>query len=183
VASATVKVGSREAASELWVSEAEHHLNERNLDLAMRRYNQAWLLNPSNYKPYWGFGRVSLERDKFEESVQHMQKALELMRNPHQRPALLSDLGTAYSFWAASFPQTAKEERSRLFARANQSFQNAAGADPSYANTWRRWAVSLYREGDYAQAWVKVREARAKNAPAFTPQFIRSLESQMPEPK
>ena len=41
---------------------------ERNLDFAMRRYNQAWLLNPSGFKPYWGIARVLMESGRPDES-------------------------------------------------------------------------------------------------------------------
>lgn len=51
---ATSGFGSREAASKAWFAEAEKFMSQRNLDFAMRRYNQSWLLNPNNYQPYWG---------------------------------------------------------------------------------------------------------------------------------
>jgi len=41
-------IGSREDASEVWWHEADRYMNEGNLDYAMRRYNQSWLLNPNN---------------------------------------------------------------------------------------------------------------------------------------
>lgn len=54
---ATSAIGSREAASKAWYAEAERFMSQGNLDFAMRRYNQSWLLDPNNYQPYWGFAR------------------------------------------------------------------------------------------------------------------------------
>ena len=51
--------GDRKAASDAWIAQADKYMREENLDYAMRRYNQAWLLNPDSYKPYWGFARVA----------------------------------------------------------------------------------------------------------------------------
>ena len=50
--------GSREKASALWVNQGYRFYKQDQLGLAMRRFNQAWLLNPNNPEVYAGFGRV-----------------------------------------------------------------------------------------------------------------------------
>jgi hypothetical protein len=42
---AVAGLGSREKASEAWWLEGEKYMAQGNLDFAMRRYNQSWLLN------------------------------------------------------------------------------------------------------------------------------------------
>ena len=54
--------GTREKASDIWWAQAEEFMAQNNLDFAMRRYNQSWLLNQNNFKAYWGFARVLLEQ-------------------------------------------------------------------------------------------------------------------------
>ncbi|MCU7796308.1 MAG: hypothetical protein KZQ75_04160 [Candidatus Thiodiazotropha sp. (ex Myrtea spinifera)] len=44
--------GTREEASKTWWAQGEKFMSQGNLDFAMRRYNQSWLLNPNNYQPY-----------------------------------------------------------------------------------------------------------------------------------
>jgi len=63
ISQAAAKFGGREQASKVWAAQAERFMAQGNHDFAMRRYNQSWLLNPNHYAPYWGFGRVMLERD------------------------------------------------------------------------------------------------------------------------
>jgi len=70
--------GNREAASKAWFVEADKFMSQGNLDYTMRRYNQSWLLNPNSYQPYWGFGRVMLERDKMDEAIGYLEKAIKL---------------------------------------------------------------------------------------------------------
>jgi len=85
--------GNRRAASDAWIAEGDRYMRERNLDYAMRRYNQAWLLNPDGYKPYWGFARVTLEQQKFDEAFRYFEKARQLIDDKYQEAALVSDIG------------------------------------------------------------------------------------------
>ncbi|HEX9443845.1 MAG TPA: hypothetical protein VGA73_06980 [Candidatus Binatia bacterium] len=176
-------LGSREKAGIAWAMEGEKYMSEGNLDFAMRRYNQSWLLNPNSYRPYWGFGRVLTEQDKFDEAIKHFEKAKQLIDDDYQKTGLLSDLGAAYAFKGESISQSNADERARYFALANENFRESVKLDPKYANAWRQWAMALYREGDYAGAWEKVKEARARNAKSFPPTFLRDLDQKMPPPK
>jgi tetratricopeptide (TPR) repeat protein len=183
VALATSRVGNREKASVVWAVEADRYMAEGNLDFAMRRYNQSWLLNPRSFRPYWGFGRVMLQRGRIDESLKHFEKAKELIDDDYQKPALLTDAGAAYVSKASSLPDSAVEERRRFFALGDQHFSQSFALDPSYGFVYRQWAQSLYRQGDYLGAWDKVKQARRRNSPPFPPGFLRALEQRMPEPK
>jgi hypothetical protein len=70
-----------------------------------------------------------------------------------------------------------------MFSLANQMFEEALTIDPKYGHGWRRWAMSLYEQGSYAQAWEKVKEARNQNARPLAPAFLRALEQKLPEPR
>ena len=73
------------------------------LDIAMRRFNEAWLLNPKNYQAFWGFGAVLSEQGKLVEAIEQLETARELIDDPKQRVALLSDLGSgAFELWGAA---------------------------------------------------------------------------------
>jgi Tfp pilus assembly protein PilF len=161
--------GSRQAASKAWAAEGDRFLRERNLDYAMRRYNQSWLLDPNNYQPHWGFGRVMVQLDKFNEAITHFETAKKLCDDQYQRVALLSDSGVAYAF-------------ARNFALANEQFRQSTTIDPKYPNSWLRWSQSLYSEGNYADAWAKLKQARALGA-SIPDSFTRALGEKMPEPR
>jgi len=112
---AVAGLGSREVASRAWATEADKYMAEGNLDFAMRRYNQSWLLNPLNYQTYWGFGRVMLERGKVDEAIDHLEKAKQLSDDQYQKVALLADTATAYSVKADRTPVEHSAERARYF--------------------------------------------------------------------
>ena len=182
VQEAVTRFGTRENASKAWFSVAEEFMQKSDFDLAMRRYNQSWLLNPNNYQPYWGFGRVMLQKDKLTEAIKYLEKSKQLVDDQFQKVALFSDLGTAYSY-SAQHAGSSPNEKNRLFKLANQNYSEAMSLDPTYGNGWRRWAMSLYEEGDYAGAWDKVKKAKAQNARPLPPAFLRALEDKLPEPQ
>jgi len=173
-------IGTRENASEMWWAQAEKFMAQENLDLAMRRYNQSWLLNPNNFKAYWGFGRVLLERGETDLAIVQLEKAIALCTDDFQRPALLTDTGSAYLAKANNF---VGEEKREFFRKADSLFEQALKIDPGYGNAYKRWAISLHRQEKYSEAWIKVAEARKQPDLTISPKFLKALESIMPEPK
>ena len=178
--------GSREKASQALFGEGNRFMNERNLDFAMRRYNQSWLLNPNNYQPYWGFGQVMIELNKFDEAIQYLEKSLqlfELIDGQSEKPGLIATFGMAYSAQAMCIPNDKLPEKKRLFLLADKYFDEGTTLDPTHEEIWRRWAFSMYAQEDYSGAWEKVKQARIHNAWPSSPIFLRALEQKMPEPK
>lgn len=174
-------LGGREKASVAWWMQGDKFMREGNLDYAMRRYNQSWLLNPNSFRPYWGFGRVLLEQGQLDESIKHFEKANQLVDDEYQKVALLTDTATVYSVKANS-STNGSNERAKYFSLANLNFEESTKLDPTYPNSWRSWARSLFFEGRFAEAWQKVNAARSRGA-QFPPQFIKVLEEKLPEPK
>lgn len=178
---ATSGFGSREAASKAWYAQAEKFMQERNLDYAMRRYNQSWLLNPDNYQPYWGFARIVVEQDKFDDAIGYLEKSKTLCDDKYQKTSLLVDTGSIYSYKAESIPEERRDERTHYFTLANQNFIESTILDPMYSNSWLRWSQSLFREGKYAEAWEKLKKARSLGA-KVNDVYLKKLEQKMPDP-
>ena len=164
--------GTREKASKAWWAQGEKFMSQGNLDYAMRRYNQSWLLNPNNYQPYWGFGRIQLQKGKVDNAIKHLKKAESLINDKYQKVALLVDLGTAYSVKGT--------KNSSYFNKANAKYSQSIKLDPKYPNSWRRWAFSLYEQGKYKEAWEKVSKAKKLNAKPFPHAFLSALNKKMP---
>ena len=174
----TGTIPDRKEASKIWWTQAEKFMAQGNIDLAMRRYNQSWLLDPDNYQPYWGFARVSLEQGKTAKAIEFLSRAKELINDPFQEVALLADTGTAYTSMAETATGT---EKDRYFSVANENFVASTVLDSKYANSWRRWAFSLFEQGKYSEAWVKVKRARELKARPFPESFINALSQKQPE--
>ena len=180
IAQAVAGFGTREKASDMWWRQAEEFMSKNNLDYAMRRYNQSWLLNQNNFKPYWGFGRVMLEWGDMDKSLFHFEKAIALCNDDYQRPALLTDVGTAY---VAKARRTTLIEGEALYQRADSLFEQAIRSDPKYGNVYKRWAMKWFYQEKYVEAWKMVFEARKLPDTIISPAFLKDLERKMPEPK
>ena len=123
------------------------------------------------------------ERGRLAEALEQLETARQLVDDPAQRVALLCDLGTVHSEYATRLPADRQLERAQHFVLANSRFTESLENDPKYAMSWREWAISLYEQERYSEAWVKVRQARENRAEPFPPDFLKKLAAKMPEPK
>ena len=179
----TLRYKTRQAASSAFSVQGWTALRAKQLDVAMSRFNQAWLLNPKNYTVFWGFGAVLSERGRLTEAIEQLETARELIDDPIQRPALLADLGTLHSEYAARLAKNKELERAHHFVIANTRFTECLENDPKFASGWREWAISLYDQERYSEAWIKAKRAQELKAEPFPPEFIKKLGARMPEPK
>ena len=44
---------------------------------AIKRFNQAWLLDPDNQLALWGFGAISLDRGEFDAATTYLEMAIQ----------------------------------------------------------------------------------------------------------
>ena len=175
------EIPDRRAASNTFWYYGEDYLIQGKLNLAMSRYNHAWLMDRSNYQPFWGFGRVLLAKNQTAEAIKHLEEAWRLCQQPEPNVAVLATLATACSMHAARLEGTL-DQRNRYRALANKQFDQCVTIDPAYADGWLQWARALEREARYADAWMKV--ARARELGTDLPlAFLEELGRRMPEPK
>jgi Tfp pilus assembly protein PilF len=178
-----LRYGNRQAGSNTLAAQGWTAVRSRQVDLAMLRFNQAWLLNPKNYSAFWGFGAVLSEKGKLAEALEYLETARELIEDPTQRVALLCDLGAVHSAYAARLPADRQLERAQQFVLANSRFTESLDNDPKFAPSWREWAISLYDQERYSEAWIRVKKAREFQAEPFPPEFLKKLSAKMPEPQ
>lgn len=179
---ASVGLGSREAASRAWHAEGERYMAEGNLDYAMRRYNQSWLLNPDNYQPYWGFARVMVAKRQYEEAFKYFDRAKELINDPYEKPALITDLAIAYHNKASTLPKSQLAEKAKYYSLTNSYFEESTKLDPAFSKPWLKWAYSLYVQQDYKASWSKVKKSLELDPDSVPESLLEDLRSKMPEP-
>jgi tetratricopeptide (TPR) repeat protein len=180
---ATTEYGSPGAASRVWAAQGWVSLRNAKPELALQKFNQAWLLNSQNYQVFWGFGAVLSEQGRLAEAIEQLEVANQLIDEPAQKVALLFDLGSVYSELAARLPEDKQLDRAQYFVKANQCFAESLGIDPKYAPSWKEWAVSLYRQERYSEAWIKAKRAIELKAEPFPAGFIDDLRKKNPELK
>jgi len=179
VKEAIAKFGDHRAASQALALEGWNLLRESKVALALRRFNAARLLDPKNYQAHWGYGAVLSDQGKLSEAIQELETAGELIGDSEERVFLLADMGALYSQYAAHLPKAAELERARAFVTANQRFTESLEIDRDYARGWRDWAISLYQQERFSEAWIKAQRAIELKAEPFPKNFLDRLRKRL----
>lgn len=89
---------SRKEAAERYIEKAWEFYYQDKMDMAMKRFNQAWLLDSMQADIYWGFGNILGTKKQFEASIPLFEKSISLNA---QNPLVLEGLATSYAnmFW------------------------------------------------------------------------------------
>jgi tetratricopeptide (TPR) repeat protein len=180
ISGTTKEFGSREKASDTFVEQGIRYYQQNNYPAAMRRFNQAWLLNSKNPNAFWGFAVVYHDQERICEAKDMIDRALGLNLS---KPIALADAGRIYTLCAVfrekPFDPATK---SALFSKSEELFKRADAASPNNDYVSGLWASAYYWQGNYAKAWEKVEKMRSAGG---TPPgaFINMLREKMPEPK
>jgi tetratricopeptide (TPR) repeat protein len=176
----TKEYGSREKASSAAAAEGWDYLNFKKgnpsdacINLAMRSFNAAWILQEDNYEAFWGFGICTARGQyKFDEAMKYFNKAIEL--NPNDA-SLLADIGFTYTAAGAN------GDAQRL-EKAIELYRQALTLKPDLELAYYDWAITLFYKGDYAGAWDKIKRSEQYGGASIQPSFIKALSRKMPRP-
>ena len=144
--------GDRKRAAEDAAKRGWKALRARRLDEAMRRFNQAWLIDPKNGSALWGMGAVQGLAGKKPESLDLFREA---------EPLLGDDLDFAVDY-ARTLGMAATDSREPVLVQgALDRFARQHQRAPQHTLNLQNWAVALFEVGRYAPAWEKIQLAQA----------------------
>jgi len=182
------KFGTKEKASSVAAQDGWNYIknplpNNRSslnavVDLAMRSFNGAWILDENNYQAHWGFGICSSIRGWLDDAEKHFAKAMEL--NPKNADLILD----------VAFNHTnlgAKNRDNQQFDKAIMLYDKAMELAPDDTfvkkEAYSKQAFTLYYKGEYASAWGKVKLAEKAGWTCPENDFLAALSKEMPRPK
>jgi len=180
IADAARHYGTREKASASFVNTGFAYYQRDDLANAMRRFNQAWLLDPRNPDVYAGFGSVLHDQGKNCEAMQMMEKALSL--NPPTSQGIFPDAARMITLCAVSDTGLSVEARTKFFERSESLYKKAEELELNKAYVYGSWATACYWRGQYPEAWAMVAKERAAGGKPGE-RFLRLLQEKMPQPK
>ncbi|MEC4674728.1 MAG: hypothetical protein VST68_11110 [Nitrospirota bacterium] len=170
--------GSRENASAVFVNRGFKLYQEHDLDGAMRRFNQAWILNPNNPEVYWGFASVLHNQGENCESMSMIEKALGF--NTYFT-GLYPDAGRIIVLCTVSDAQQEPAQKVKNFQRSEKLFGEAVEKDINKGYVYALWATAYYWQEQYEEAWNMVQKSK-ENGGQVSDQFLSLLSEKMPEP-
>ena len=179
VRASVTKYGSRQNASKAFAAQGWKLLRNNQRELALQDFIRAWQLDNKNYQAFWGFGAILSEQGKFAEAIEQLEIARELNDDSSQRVQLLTDLGVLHSEYASRMPPADQLGRAHRFVLANNRFAESIEIDQTDAASWRAWAISLYAQERYSEAWIKAKRAMDLQAEPFSAEFLKRLREKM----
>jgi hypothetical protein len=179
IAEVSGKFGGRENASRVWVAQGFQLYRRDQNGMAMRRFNQAWLLDPKNPEVFHGFSSVLYDSGNNCGAMRMAEHGLDLgLRTPD----FLADAALLMSLCAGDRDRPPGSSSASLTQKADELFGEAASSPKKTPYVFDKWWQALYWRGDYVGAWKKVFEMRAAGGTPVE-QFLRELRAKMPEPK
>ncbi len=161
--------GTLQKASEELVKLGFSYLYKGDLKTSMRRFNQAWLLNPKNENSYWGFGAIYFTFNDKEEALKQLERGL--LINPNSSN-ILTDKATIYmSFSMDSHKPDYLDKAITIF---NQSYK----IDPTNKNTLFKLSAAYYYKKDYLNAWRFYDECLKLGGQQISSGYLEALKKQ-----
>lgn len=140
---------NRNEASAKYVEMAWGYFYNSNPDNAMKRFNQAWLLDKNNADTYWGFGNLMGMKRSFTQSISLLEQSIKL--NPNNSKVYVS-LSTSYG---QLFFETKKMEYLDLTV---QNLKKSLKLDPNNASNYSALtsAYAYYVQKDSLRKYLKI---------------------------
>jgi len=166
--------GNRKQASKDHSAYGWQYLQQEDYPTAMKRFNQAWLLDNSNGSALWGMAAIEASWGKFDESLKLFAEAEALIGD---------DINFATDYAKALAMAGTKAKNDTLLKDAFARFAHVYEKAPQYTLNLVHWAFALYYAGNYAEAWKKVKLIEAAPGGAkLDPKFMKALQKKMPRP-
>ncbi len=167
--------GDRKKAAEDAAKRGWQFFRQGDMETAMKRFNQAWLLDNKNGTALWGMAAIQCKAGKIDESMKLFSEAEQFVGNDidfagdHARTVGFAALATKNDVLL----KDAFNRYEQLYKRAPQNILNL-----------QNWAIILYSTGNYAEAWKKIKLAEvAPRGNELDKRFVTDLQSKMPRPK
>ncbi|MFA5620489.1 MAG: tetratricopeptide repeat protein [Weeksellaceae bacterium] len=154
---------SKEEASAEMLKLGMNYLYEKgDFVTAMKRFNQAYLLNQNNPGVYYGYGSIFFNLGAFEEAKIYYEKGLKIKPNHSE---ILTDYATV--FLAAYYEDADTENLNKAKIYLEQSLK----ADSKNSDTMYKLSIVSMNLGDCKNARNYLKSAKKQNNPNITEAF------------
>ena len=167
--------GDRRKAAEEASRRGWQALRQSNPTQAMRRFNQAWLIDHANGSALWGMAVIEANNGRVAESLGLFGDADKM-------------IGTHVDF-AADYAKAlgiagAQTKNDALLQEAFKRFARVYALAPEHTLNLQNWAITYFYLGNYAEAWKKLKLAETTpRGGELDPAFAAALQAKMPRPE
>lgn len=166
--------GNRKQGAEDIAARGWELLRKNNITDAMRRFNQAWLLDNSNGKALWGMAVVQVMTGKIAESLKLFYEA---------ERSIGDDIDFSVDYAKTIGVAGAQTKNAAILQEAFVRFERLYQKAPQHTLNLQNWAITLFHVGNYPEAWKKLKLAEETPRHAeLDPSFSAALQNKMPRP-
>ena len=154
------------------------------LDMAIKRFNQAWMFDSNNVDALWGFGLIMGQRASQEDPETSLKESIRFLQMAKERAVkngqIIGDLAFSHTILGHYYKTERKNDNmaGEHFAEAGKLFADAYNADPKYPPIVANWSVFYFYTGSYQKAKSKADEAIGMGY-EFSPDYISDLKKHM----
>lgn len=138
--------GDKKLASEIMIELGFKYLyQKRDLETAMRRFNQAFLVNPKNANLYYGFGAVYFNLGALDEARIQYDKGLAIEPKHFE---ILTDYGTTYLGEYYNNPNLENDQSKEKLDLALNKLKESYQVNPNYGSTTYKLSIVYLLKND-----------------------------------
>ena len=164
--------GDRKKAADAASSRGWQFLRQGNKADAMRRFNQAWLIDNTNGNALWGMAAIQTETEDPAASMKLFSEAEKFVGG---------DLDFAVDYAKMLGIVGAQTKNDVLLKDAFARFTRLYERAPQHTLNLQNWAITLFYIGNYRDAWKKIQLAEGTPRRAeVDPSFVADLQNKMP---
>lgn len=139
---------------------------------AMRRFNQAYMLDSNNSDAYYGFGTIFFNLGVMEKAREQYDKGLEI--DP-KNSKILTDYGTTYLGEYYESLENGKGNSTEFLRKANEYLEKSLEFDKKDSNTVYKLSIVKMYIGDCKDAKELLKKAKKMNNPNVTESYEKEL--------
>lgn len=139
---------------------------------AMRRFNQAFMLNPKNADAYYGFGTIFFNLGAMEKAREQYDKGLEI--DP-KHSKILTDYGTTYLGDYYESLENGKENSTEFLTKAEEYLEKSLEFDNKDSNTIYKLSIVKMYIGNCNKAKELLKKAKKMSNPNITESYEKEL--------
>ncbi len=141
---------------------------------AMRRFNQAWMIDNTNGFALWGMAAISSFKGNSEQALKLFSEAEPFMNN---------DIDFAVDYARSVGFAGVQSNNKKLIQDALLNFSKIHKRAPQHTLNLQNWAIILFSTNNFTEAWEKIKLAEATPRHAeLDKRFIAALQTKMARP-
>ncbi|WP_295666933.1 tetratricopeptide repeat protein [uncultured Mucilaginibacter sp.] len=145
-----------------------NYLAKGDMETAMKRFNQAWLLDPKNENAYWGFGAIYGTFNDYDMAIIQYDKGLAI--NP-ESSVILTDKATLY------FMQFQHDQNVPKLNMAIDLLKKSYGIDSKSVNTTYKLSICYFLSKDCSNAWKYYNECKVLGGQPIAENYTNALKN------